>query len=408
MRLLFVTPEFDWPLRSGGQIRRWNTLQGLCRCGDVDVMILQSPGQAVSHQAYANCRSVIVASRKWILPTRAQRRAYDSTVGRLRLAVTTARPFEFLGPRNSGLKAWFARLIAREAYDLVWIGKPSCAVALGWRDRRRTILDGEDYEYVRELHLLNRTGWYGAKVVNYLNLAKLYWWERRLPRYYARVIRCSRQDWQRLPADNVVVITNGTMLPTTTPQAAREQRVLFVGALGYEPNHLGVEWFLAKVWPLIRRQIPAAALDIAGGDPSPELQGRCGKDGVQVHGFVADLSPLWRRAAVSVVPLLVGAGTRLKIPESLAYEVPVVSTTVGAFGLELSANEGVWQVDDPVEFAGRCCDLLRAPHEGILAARKGKEVVASLYNWQHIQSQVVNLAHEVAGVAQGRRDAVGP
>ena len=278
--------------------------------------------------------------------------------------MTTARPFEFLGPRNTGLKAWFARLVAREGYDLVWIGKPSCAVALGWRDRSRTILDGEDYEYVREFHLLNRTRWYGSKAVNYLNVAKLYWWERRLPCHYARVIRCSRQDWQRLPANNVVVIPNGTTLPATTPQGTREQRVLFVGALGYAPNHLGVEWFLAKVWPLIRRQMPAAALDIAGGDPSPELQDRCGKNGVQVHGFVGDLSPLWQRAAVSVVPLLVGAGTRLKIPESLAYEVPVVSTKIGAFGLELSASEGVWQVDDPVEFADRCCDLLRAPHEG--------------------------------------------
>jgi glycosyltransferase involved in cell wall biosynthesis len=407
MRLLFVTPELDWPLRSGGQIRQWNTLQGLLKCGDVDVVALRSPGRSLSRGAYASCRRVIVASRKWILPTKAQRRSYESSAGRFWMAVTMARPFEYLGPRNTGLKAWFAGLVAREAYDVVWIGKPTCAFALGWRDQDRTILDGEDYEYVREFHLLNHTTWYGAKLVNYLNLAKLYWWERQLPHWYARVIRCSPQDRDRIPARNVVVIRNGTQLPAATWQRATEQRVLFVGALGYAPNMMGVEWFVSKVWPAIRREIPSAALDIAGGDPSPALRDQCGRNGVHVLGFVTDLGPLWRRAAVSVVPLLAGAGTRLKIPESLAYEVPVVTTSIGAFGLELGAGEGVWQVDDPLQFAARCCELLRAPHEGWLAARRGKEVVATLYNWQHIQNQVGHLAREVAGLAKqqpGRAD----
>ena len=405
MRLLFVTPKLEWPLRSGGQIRQWNTLQGLLQCGDVDVMVLQSPKRSVSREACANCRRLIVASRKWILPTKAQRRLYDSTMGRLWLAATTALPFEYLGPRNAGLKAWFARLVVREDYDVVWVATSRCAVALGWREQGRTILDGGDYEYVREWHLLNRTPWYGAKAVNYVNLAKLYWWERRLPRWYARVIRCSPQDWKRLPANNVIVVPNGTELSAVTRQRSPEQRVLFVGSLGYAPNQMGVAWFVSNVWPGIRREIPAAALDIVGEDPSLELRDQCGKNGVSVHGFVADLSPFWRRAAVSVVPLLAGAGTRLKILESLAYEVPVVSTTVGAFGLELSANEGVWRVDDPIGFGDRCCGLLRAPNEGILAAREGKNVVATRYNWQHIQNQVANLARDVAGHA---KDSSGP
>ena len=319
----------------------------------------------MSKEAYANCRRVIGASRKWILPTESQRRLYNSTLGRLRLIATMSRPFEFLGPRNAGLRAWFASLVAREDYDVIWIGQPRWAFALGWRDPRRTVLDGNDYEYVREFHLLNLYEPDGSKALNYLNLAKLYWWERRLPRSYARVIRCSPQDRKRLPANNVIVIPNGATLPGPIPRRAPEQRVLFVGALSYAPNGMGVDWFVSKVWPAIRKEIPEAAFDIVGSDPSLELRNQCGKDGVCVHGFVADLSPFWRRAAVSVVPLLAGAGTRLKIPESLAYEVPVVSTRIGAFGLELGMNEGVWQVDDPVRFADRCSDLLRAPHVGI-------------------------------------------
>jgi glycosyltransferase involved in cell wall biosynthesis len=408
MHLLFVTPELDWPLRTGGQIRQWNILQALLQCGDVDVLVLQSPGRSLPQEAYARCRSVMVASRHWMLPNQTQQRTYDSTVGRLWLAVTRYRPFQYLGPPNTRLKAWFAGRVAHEHYDAIWIGKANCAHAVGWYDRVRTILDADDYEYVREFHLLNRTPWYGAKAINYLNLAKLYWWERRLPRSYARVIRCSTEDWRRLPAKNVTVIPNGTEIPETTQPRTPERRVLFVGALGYAPNQLGVEWFVSQVWPAIRREIPAAALDIVGENPSRALRDRNGREGVQVHGFVADIGPLWRRASVSVVPVLAGAGTRLKIPESLAQEVPVVSTRIGAFGLELGAAEGVWQADEPIVFARRCCELLRAPHDGILAARKGKEVVAARYNWRRIQAQIATLVRDVAGSSDEVSDAGTP
>ena len=163
---------------------------------------------------------------------------------------------------------------------MVWLATSRCAVAVGWREQGRTILDGGDYEYIREWHLLNRTPWYGSKAINYVNLAKLYWWERQLPRSYARVIRCSPQDRKRLPANNVIVVPNGTELAATIRQRAPEQRILFVGSLGYAPNHMGAEWFVSKVWPAIRREIPAAELDIVGSDPSLELQDECGKNGV--------------------------------------------------------------------------------------------------------------------------------
>jgi len=99
------------------------------------------------------------------------------------------------------------------------------------------------------------------------------------------------------------------------------------------------------------------------------------------------------------VPLTAGAGTRLKIPESLAHEVPVVSTRIGAFGLEFGAAEGVWEEDEPGAFAVRCCELLRAPREGMAAARQGKAIVATKYNWHHIRTQISNLAREVAAPA---------
>lgn len=399
MSILFVAPSLEWPLHFGGDIRRWHTLQALLSCSTVDVVTFQSQGLQ-NQQAFEGCRRVTRLSRKWLSPTARQRRAYESTLGRCGLLARESRPFQFLGPRNTALAGWFSRWVAAEKYDAVWISKANCAIALGWNDPARTILDADDFEYVREYHLLRSTPWYGSKVLNYANLVKLRPFERTLTQKFARVIRCSEDDRLRQPERNVVVIPNGATVPHPLPDRAPEQRVLFVGALGYAPNAFGMEWFLKTVWPQIRQECPHAQLDIVGGGASGWLQAQSGAAGIHVHGFVEHLTPFFQRAALSIVPLLAGGGTRLKIPESLAYAVPVVSTTIGAFGLDLGENEGVMRADQPSDLVRCCCRILREPIQSLAAAQRGRRSVEERYSWDRIRQRIAGLAAEVAGSAR--------
>lgn len=396
MRTLFVAHELEMPPKFGGQIRQWNILRALKECGEVDVVTFLPQESTPASALIAACRSVWPVPRHFMTPTERQRSLYASSVGRAYLTLSSLRPYQYLGPGRGELAAWFRQLVAENGYDAIWISKACLAVALGWRDTTRTILDGDDYEYVREFMLLRSEPWYGAKICNYLNVAKLALWERRLPRWFARVTRCSEADRRRTRSHNVVVIPNGTDISQTPVERRPERRALYVGDLGYAPNATGMIWFLEKVWPHVRRLCPDIGLDIVGRLAPEPVQRRDGTEGIRVHGFVNDLTPFWERAAVSIVPLLSGSGTRLKILDSLSQTVPVVSTVIGAFGLELGEPEGVFVRDDPEEFGVQVVRLSQNPAGVSPSAARGREVVADRYDWARIRQKIQHLTQEVA------------
>jgi glycosyltransferase involved in cell wall biosynthesis len=345
----------------------------------------------------------MLLSTQWHKPTEAQQTAYNSTLGRLFLTVTNRRPFQYLGPDNQALASWFAKLVRTGDYDLIWISRALCAMALGWRDPRRTVLDGDDFDYVRTYLLLRCCPWYGAKLLNYVDVGKLAYWERQLPRWFARVTRCSEEDRQRSPARNVVVVPNGAAISPLPTYKENRSRLLFIGVLCYEPNRIGLNWFLEKIWPFIRQRVPSAELDVVGPEASPSLQARHGSDNIRVHGFVEDLTRLWQNASVSIAPLLSGGGTRLKILESLSRAVPVVSTTLGAYGLRIGGEEGLFRVDNPERFAAQCVELLLDYRRNRALGARGREAIVARYSWDKIQERIQGIVGEVVQDNRGHR-----
>ncbi|MEL7156643.1 MAG: glycosyltransferase family 4 protein, partial [Actinomycetota bacterium] len=135
--------------------------------------------------------------------------------------------------------------------------------------------------------------------------------------------------------------------------------LLFVGSMGYEPNRQGLGWFVEAILPRIRRHRPEARLRIVGSGP-PVDSAAADAAGVEVIGLVDELGPELRAAAAVVVPVLWGAGTRIKLIEAMANRVPVVSTTVGAEGLGLVHGRHLQLADDPEQFAQACVRALDA------------------------------------------------
>jgi glycosyltransferase involved in cell wall biosynthesis len=256
-------------------------------------------------------------------------------------------------------------------------------------DSRRAILDGDDFDSVRFYQLLRNEEWYGAKFISYLDVFKLYLWELLLPSLFRTVIRCSLQDKHRIDRSNVIVVPNGANIPTDPAIGSREiNRFLFIGLLGYEPNKLGVEWFLSSIWPLIRVELPDARIDVIGKQPSESMLAFDGVHGVKIHGFVAEIEPFLRRACCSVVPVTSGGGTRLKIIESLAFATPVVSTNIGAFGLEIGEDEGLFRADSECDFARNCIEVATNQEAIADQCERGHQFVKDHYDWKVVREQV--------------------
>ena len=194
------------------------------------------------------------------------------------------------------------------------------------------------------------------------------------------------------PGAEPVVVPNGVDLERYTFRSAPalSERVFFVGDLSWKPNAEAVRWFARAVWPLLAARRPRAVLEILGRNPPADLRAlAAGRFTFAVES--GDTRPHWREAAVAVVPLLAGGGTRLKILEAAACGVPVVSTSVGAEGLSFVNGEEILLRDDPAEFAEAAALLLADPEARRRQAAIARARVDREYGWRAIAERFAGL-----------------
>lgn len=202
------------------------------------------------------------------------------------------------------------------------------------------------------------------------------------------VYLCSAADERRLldqvPGVRTVVIPNAADVeyyqprPTDPPPDGRT--VVFFGLLSYVPNIDGVIHFIKEIWPRIAAAHPGARCKIIGGRPPPSLLALAGPR-VALTGFVPDLRPHLAAAAVVVVPLRLGGGTRLKIVEAMAMGKAVVSTALGAEGIEAVPGRDLLVADEPAAFADAVTRLLAEPGLAARIGRSARQLAVERYGW---------------------------
>ena len=180
-----------------------------------------------------------------------------------------------------------------------------------------------------------------------------------------------------------VVVPNGVDLERYgfRGEPASGEIVFYVGDLTWAPHAEGIAWFRREVWPLVARSRPKARAHVMGRGT---VAGKVGGDGFTFLGEGDDTRPRWREAAVAVVPLRAAAGTRLKILEAAACGVPVVSTSVGAEGLDFVDGLEIRLADAPDAFAHAVSSLLADPQARSRQAAAARRKVEDRYGWASI------------------------
>lgn len=209
---------------------------------------------------------------------------------------------------------------------------------------------------------------------------------------------CSAEERNMLEtstARRVEVVPNG--VDAFGDFAARDvpvvgQRILFFGKLDYYPNSDGLRWFLDEIFPAIRARRPDVEFLVVGPGADDDLRAHLeSTPGAKLMGWVPELADLVATAAVVVVPLRAGGGTRLKILEALSLARPLVSTTIGAEGLDLAGERDLILADSPSEFAARVLALLGDPRSADEFGRAGQMAVRARYDWSSIGVGVAEL-----------------
>jgi glycosyltransferase involved in cell wall biosynthesis len=221
------------------------------------------------------------------------------------------------------------------------------------------------------------------------------------------VVVCSDLDVTRSGYPNAVRVGNGASAPAGVVTDRTELRggvptMFFVGALDYEPNTEAVEWFVREVLPAVRRSVPEARVRIVGRG-ADRVEWVRNVDGVDLVGPVDSLADELGRADVSIVPIRVGAGTRLKVVEALANHLPLVTTSVGCEGIEVRDGVDALIVDDVDGFARACVSLLTDGRLRQRLADAGAEQFAERYDWDGIEASVAQLATDTVHRRNERR-----
>jgi glycosyltransferase involved in cell wall biosynthesis len=182
----------------------------------------------------------------------------------------------------------------------------------------------------------------------------------------------------------------------------RPGRMIFTGLVDYRPNYDGITWFVDEVFPRVRRTHPNAELLIVG-QGSPQALDQLRRPGVIATGRVPDLTPYLAEAEVSVIPLRIGGGTRLKLVEAMSMGKAVVSTSLGAEGIDALHGTHVMLADEPASFAEAVSQLLDSADVRHRLGRQARALAMEKYSWSRSAQLMEDLHRDVVpGRGAGR------
>ena len=199
------------------------------------------------------------------------------------------------------------------------------------------------------------------------------------------------------PIDDVPTGVDTTFFRPRRAEQRSPHNLVFTGSMDWLPNEDAIRYFTDQILPLIRQQVPDVTLTVVGRNPYPALVELSQRDSsIIVTGRVEDVRPYMERAAVYVVPLRIGGGTRLKIFEAMAMEKPIVSTTIGAEGLPVRQERELLLADTPEAFAAAVMRVIADEEFAYHLGRRSATLVREQFGWNRVARQFAEICERVA------------
>jgi polysaccharide biosynthesis protein PslH len=407
-QILTVIPYPIYPPRGGGALRCFHLLRGLVREHDVYTVILQPEDELCQSRdgyQFPDVIEVYGPTQAPPLPT-----VFEWLPGQL----DTALYYRWLrrswrGPANGILLQThhLIRQVLRENHIDAVILEDLSAMLAAPLVRRESSQSALIYDALNINHIVFRQEMGseepGSKKTKLLrrSYASAHWHESHLYHAVHAFFACSDEDREILSSLNDerlpgFTVPNGVDTVRkrfdSRPGKSQCQEILFCGSLTWSPNYEGLRWFYAEIWPHITARWPDLRLVVIGrGADKVDLHALQADSRIDVIGEVPDVDPYYHRTGIAVVPLRSGSGTRLKILEAMSLGNPVVSTSIGAQGIEAVNGEHFLLADEPEQFANAVEQLLldAAMFDRIRSAARA--FVEQKYEWQVI-GQKMNRA----------------
>lgn len=391
MKILWVKSDFLHPTTKGGHIRTLETLKRLHRRNEIHYVALDLPEQRGGVE-----RSSEYCTKAYPVPHSVPARGTARFVWQAFANLSSSLPLSVSRYRSEGMRRQIETLQHSHKFDAIVCDFLFPAVNIP--DLGPCVLFQHNVEamiWKRHAETQSSTltrayfsGQYG----------RMLRFEREVCRTVKSIIAVSDVDAadmrEKYGVSRIAAVPTGVDVDYFAPEGrpSPSTDLVFLGSMDWMPNIDGVQWFVNEILPLIRNKRPQCSLAIVGRTPDAAIQQLRQKDSkIHVTGTVPDVRPYLWGSAVSIVPLRIGGGTRLKIYEAMAAKIPVVSTTVGAEGLDISKDENIRIADSPVEFADNCLALLDDENARRRVAEAAFEMISSRYSWDVVSREFEKL-----------------
>ena len=385
MKILVISTWFPFPPDNGSKARTYNLLRHLGARHTLDLLALSQSERDTNYldEVRQFCRRIALFPEPKFHPRKL--RSY--------LGFFSPTPRYFQAHHCRELESLSTIWTQEESYNVVLAVTLGAGPYAAKLDVPFRVLDQHNIES----QVIKRECRNGRSILRRLRYAptwiKAEGFERAVARRFDAITVVSEQErglMEGLLGDGhgkeICVVPNGIDpgLLEYQPPMREEAVLLFTGALTYKPNYDAAVRLCEDILPAVRTRFPHARLRITGGFEGVDVSGLADTPGVELTGYVEDIRPVVASASVLVVPLHFGGGTRLKILEAMALGTPVVSTPIGAEGLEVQDGVHILLGETTTELADRTSRVLADPDWAVKIAGNARELVKEHYQWPMI------------------------
>lgn len=399
MRILVVTPELPYPPDQGGRIRMLQIIKGLAANHEVHLVsnVFSPLSDEENREIAACCQSVSYVVKPYSL---------WRSIWRLGKSLLVRKPYI--------LSKYYSVRLSRLVQTAVTKLNPDCIIFESQYLIECTqnidvpvIVDFHDIASQLYESFAADPNFSLKKIHGKIQRRFIHQLERDLPHQVAACTVVSETDQQYLQvlsgARNIFVAPNGVDLDYFNPHldylyAGYESDFIFVGSMDYYPNHDAALFFSKEVMPLIWENEADLTFTIVGRNPSPAVLGLQVDKRIRVTDTVKDVRPYLRAATIVVIPIRMGAGSRIKVLEAAAMSKPIVATPIGLEGIDFRHQEHALIANDPAQLAAGCWELVQNPQTRAELGHNAQMAVQAAYSWENCVNCLIETAQKVTAM----------
>ena len=396
MNILWLKTELLHPVDKGGKIRTYQMLKELKKKHHVTYLTLDDGTSASNARTSASeyCHELIC------VPHRTKVKFSAHFYSDLAINLVSELPYALKKYENGAMRDEIRARTTHGSADLLVCDFLTPAVNMPECPEVAKILFQHNVEsMIWRRHFEVQTN-FVKKAYFRGQYSKMRAFEESACRKFDMVVAVSTNDAETMRQEfgiqNVEDVPTGVDTEFFRPSQVIEKRaknLVFTGSMDWLPNEDAIHWFTDSVLPIIKSANPDVTLTVVGRNPLPSLVELSKRDpSVEVTGRVEDVRPYMDRAAAYIVPIRIGGGTRLKIYEAMAMELPTISTTVGAEGLPVENGKHVLIADSPAAFADEVNRVLSQPEFGKKIGTAAAALVRDRFGWAGVTHKFVEIA----------------